>query len=134
MKTEHKYAHLLRAMASGEVIQAKRDDEEDQPQAWRDLDPYTGSMECLFLQVEDRYEFRLKPRTITVNGREVQAGETVAPACGTIVFISDPAQDDFYTAVRWGTESCFARWLERGLVQLTKEAAIAHAKAMLNID
>lgn len=78
--------------------------------------------------------FRLKPRTITVNGREVQAGETVAPGrhykYWTITFDCETMADE----ICWVGDRVDLLLLERGLVHLTKEAAISHSKAMLNID
>ena len=134
MKAEHIYAQALRWVADGKCVEAKR----KLAQSWGLRFPHDFTPDVLQQMMNGGaqrhdYEFRIKPRTITLNGREVQAGETVEPAGGTMVFIADPAQDEFHTAIRWRMASCFARWLERGLVHLTKEAAIAHARAMLNI-
>lgn len=79
-------------------------------------------------------EFRLKPRTITVNGREVQAGEVVAPASYITYWHPSVARLEMIDSASWDGGDFDRRCLERGLVHLTKEAAIAHAKAMLNID
>lgn len=80
------------------------------------------------------WEFRLAPRTITVNGREVPE-----PVKGKPI-----RNSDYYCVCLDGNELfCISSWtdhevdvlrLQRGLIHLTKEAAIAHAKAMLGVD
>lgn len=127
------FKEALIAHLQGDHVES-RSSQMDVP--WQNFIEYHRNVQLYLIDDPDfasACEFRLKPRTITVNGREVQAGETVEPAGGTKVFIANPAQNEFHIAIHWWMESCFARWLERGLVHLTKEAAIAHARAMLNI-
>ena len=76
-------------------------------------------------------EFRLAPRTILVNGVEVPAPEKVAPPVDTEYFVPHGLDRDAYEAFYWAQEEWDARLLERGLVYLDKESAIARAKAML---
>lgn len=131
MKTEHKYAQMWRWLADGETI----------------IGSFKGSTESIFPENfssaslahaaagEDGWEFRLKPRTITVNGREVQAGESEWPENRSEYWFPSFHQSEMVDSARWDTADEMDRQLfERGLVHLTKEAAIAHAKAMLNID
>lgn len=131
MKTEHKYAQVLRWIADGESIQVKTNrgvlfvdlDESQVQGTLRNI----GGGACV--EPED---FRLKPRTITVNGREIVAGEVETPHGK--YFTADPMQYDYFMEYTWTDQDCDSRFLERGLVHLTKENAIAHAKAMLGID
>lgn len=121
MKTEHKQA--LQWMLDGKEIQVNYDN-------WT-----TCSEEGLLRHIanDSGAEFRLKPRTITVNGREVQEGEVGLPQ--EDYFVADPVEIDLCTEKTggmWYTNT--QMMIDRGLVHLTKEAAIAHAKAMLNID
>lgn len=133
MKKEHVYAQALRWVADGEYVEAKL----KLGQFWGMRFPHDFSPEFLQQmmkggeQLHD-YEFRIKPRTITVNGREVQAGETVAPTGD--YFVTALHVSTYVSAETWKGEDFDKLCLERGLVHLTKEAAIAHAKAMLNID
>jgi hypothetical protein len=129
MKTEHKYAQVLRWIADGDEVQI------------RQLvgSTYTSaSADRVLVEVIDRQLtpecFRLKPRTITVNGREIVAGETVEPSFGTKYYAADPYSTVFFSDDKWSGWPEHHEWLRRGLVHLTKENAIAHAKAMLGID
>ena len=76
-------------------------------------------------------EYRIKPKTITVNGTEVPAPLTTLEGLDTF-YLAVPSNMDFY--VNFATSfNCNKDWLERGLCHKTKEAAIAHAKAMCGI-
>lgn len=77
------------------------------------------------------YSFRISPRTILVNGVEVPAPEKDAPLTGTPYFMPCIATEDLYTKITWDGGSADNLWLERDLVYLDKESAIARAKAML---
>ena len=79
-------------------------------------------------------KYRLKPiETILVNGVEVVRGETKSPELGTKYYTPSVTSLNFYKYYIWDN-SCFDnRVLGHGLVHLTKENAIAHAKAMLGI-
>lgn len=79
----------------------------------------------------DSVEFRIAPRTILVNGVEVPAPEKEAPADGAEYFVPHVLDIDEYEAFYWAQDEMDARFLERGLVYLDKESAIARAKAML---
>lgn len=76
------------------------------------------------------YEFRLEPRTITVNGVEVPAPEKVAPENG-YYYLPLPSKENRYTTEYWDGSEFDVRVLVEGLVYLNKEDAIARAKAML---
>lgn len=75
--------------------------------------------------------FRIAPRTILVNGVEVPAPEEDAPADGTEYFMPSLTGDDQYESMWWDGGAVDRQWLERGLVYLDKDSAIARAKAML---
>lgn len=75
-------------------------------------------------------DYRIKPKTITVNGIEVPAPLTTLEGLDTF-YLATPSHVDFYINY-WAAVSC-KRWLDRGLCHKTKEAAIAHAKAMCGI-
>lgn len=128
MKTEHKYAQVLRWIADGEQIQAIALD------AFRDCDADF----VLHLIGERRAtapeNFRLKPCTITVNGREIVAGESEALGIDESYCVADPTACEYFVSYCWSGHPVNLDHLSRGLVHLTKENAIAHAKAMLGID
>lgn len=82
------------------------------------------------------FQYRRKPeppKTITVNRFEVPAPLDKAPSEGDVVWLAVPFKCDFASRVCYVSvwDSCK---FERGLLHTTKEAAVAHAKAMLGID
>ena len=80
-------------------------------------------------------QYRRKPKTRTINGFTVPAPETVATDVGAWYYLADPTSDywchHLHLIFNAGAEQ---RWLSRGLIFLTKEAAIANARAMCGID
>lgn len=76
-------------------------------------------------------DYRIKPKTITVNGIKVPAPLTTLEGLDTF-YLAVPSNMDFY--VSFATSFNYNKdWLERGLCHKTKEAAITHAKAMCGI-
>ena len=83
-------------------------------------------------------KYRIKPeepKTIKVNGFDVPEPMREAPARCTAYYLACPTDSEYYNYVRWSSGDLQERhWLSRGMLHSTKEAAIAHAKAMLGID
>ena len=76
------------------------------------------------------FEYRRKPKTITVNGIEVPEPAREVPKRGDQYYLADPTSSR--KVVRyWTNEPEEKSWIEKGVLHLTKEAAIAHAQAML---
>lgn len=122
MKQEHKYAQVLRWIADGEKIQVNVN-------GWTTLSK-EGALRHILTGTHN--EFRLAPRTIIVNGVEVPAPEVVKPQRGTKYYVSTVERENTYYLEAIWDEHCLDRfWLNRGLVYLNKEDAIARAKAML---
>lgn len=82
----------------------------------------------------DEYEYRIKPRTITVNCFEVPEPMRDAPEAGDVYYAAELGCAEFYSRERWDGHAADSLWLSRGICHSTKESAIAHAKAMLGID
>jgi len=142
MKTEHKYAQVLRWIADGKDVQARLPGSEVSGEfeslignfnAWNYADDWK---QCLLSGDfgGHEWEFRIKPRTITVNGREIVAGEREALQPDECYCVADPTACEYFVSYRWSAHPLNLDHLSRGLVHLTKENAIAHAKAMLGID
>lgn len=74
------------------------------------------------------------PETRSINGFEVPAPVTEAPGIGSMTFIASYIFKGFYDTCRWCNAEFDNLMLERGLLFLDKEDAIANAKAMLGID
>lgn len=81
-----------------------------------------------------RFDLFMKPKTRIINGFEVPAPEAKEPDLGDIYFTPDIYCSKFYRGFAWDRHVFEARFLERGLVFLRKEDAIATAKAMVGID
>lgn len=89
---------------------------------WVDMPENTGF--C------DWGEYRLKPRFIDINGHQVPEP------------VREPLEDDqeyWITDIRyapsvfnWENNDADYRWLERGIIHLTKEAAESHSSALLS--
>lgn len=124
MKTAQQHAQeilpLVTAQANGEVIQMYVGDE------WSDCMEPTAFV--------DGCKYRVKPKTILVNGFEVPEPMREAPNDGVKYFFPNLSYNDYFWRHEWENDRVDVRVLERGLCHSTKEAAIAHAKAMLGID
>ena len=127
----HKHAEFFKAIANGESL----DDWEYKHREW-DKDRYHSA--GLYLSIitlsPDHCEVRRKQKTRIVNGFTVPAPLRVAPADGDSYFISAFSAERFYSLACWVNDAIDKRWLERGLIHLTEDAAIANAKAMCGID
>lgn len=133
------FKEALIAHLQGKKVQARLPDS-DTSGDWDDFVDKNGSWNynddwklCLLNGDFDGYawEFRIAPRTILVNGVEVPAGEKEAPSKGATYYVPDQAEESLAYGFSWGDDDMDCRFLERGLVYLDKESAIARAKAML---
>lgn len=81
--------------------------------------------------------YKIKPKTITVNGFEIPEPVREELILGQYYFIPSPTnfeEEDLFEDYYWDSDRNDKSFLERGVIHLTKENAIAHAKAMLGID
>lgn len=122
---EHPQADILRAIADGKTIQVRAAfDPED---SWDD-----STMPLKFIGV-DGYCLRIKSETININGHEVPAPvRRPLGNLGDSYFVPDLKFDPPVQMYGWVGGSYDLQMLERGLIHLTKEAAIAHADALLS--
>ena len=119
MTKPHKHKDLIIAWANGETIQCWNND----LQVW---------VELCHPNFNNDVEFRVKPRTISINGIEVPAPEQQALDAGTVYYSPYLLHEDLFEAFYWRDDDVDKRTLSRGLVHLTKEAAVRHAKALLS--
>lgn len=80
---------------------------------------------------DSRFEFRIVPHTIFVNGVEVPAPESVAPKFGEYYFSPASTEPEMFKALKWCNDRIDVHCMNFGLVYLNKEDSIARAKAML---
>ena len=114
---------VVRAAANGEEIEYL-----SHTGKWRDRGD--GMAETF----KPRLKYRIKPRTITVNGFEVPEPMREAPEIGSRYWIATTTGQTLAGDAVWNADIADLLWLSRGICHYTKEAAIAHAKAMLGID
>ena len=86
------------------------------------------------LTFSDLSEYRIKEKTIMVNSFEVPEPMREKPELDTGYFAPNVVAMEMYSFSKWEDCSVDKSRLSRGICHKTKEAAIAHAKAMLGID
>jgi hypothetical protein len=77
----------------------------------------------------------IKKRTISINGIEIPEPERKELTRDTIYFIPNPLiiyETMGFTQYYWHYDNFDLYFLKKGLIHLTKEAAIQHAKALLS--
>jgi len=77
---------------------------------------------------------KLTPRTREVNGFTVPAPVREPIKNGSVYYVEDPTDSCWYVAHSWGGGDLDKRFLERGLIHLNQDSAIANAKAHRGID
>lgn len=124
MTTPHKYADILRAIADGKEIEWQLMNE------WKKVE--TSEFFFALQNKESKAHFRIAPETVNINGHKIEV-VTAAPPKGTDYWVPNVCNQDFFAAQQiWCNDICDLRWLDRGLVHLTPEAAAAHSKALVS--
>ena len=122
------YSEILHTIADGKDIQFKQSNGD-----FVNIDKrrvlYTISQDDW---ESPKYEFRVKPSTIIINGIEVPYPETKALHHEPMFYIPNLAQPDNPQNLRWFGDDDDFKWLAAGLVHLEKSAAVLHAKALLS--
>jgi hypothetical protein len=79
--------------------------------------------------------YRVKQKTININGYEVPEPCREPLENGTTYYVYDLVRDELIYTSTWVSQcgdSMDKQRLKRGLIHLTKEAAVAHAEALLS--
>ncbi len=77
----------------------------------------------------ENLEYRLKPRTININGFEVPEPLRHEPSDGTDYYVLDMSE---VSEMKWTSGVSEYEWLKAGLIHLTREAAEKHLEALLS--
>ena len=119
--------------AASMLLYAQDAAETDKPwERWEFKGSNNGFNGCLkHPEWHENFEYRRKPRTITVNGIEVPEPIREEPKMGEKFFLVNLVSPTLVTAFPWSNHSYDTEWLNKGLLHFTEEAAIAHAKALL---
>ena len=125
---------MTNLISGKEALIALANGEEVELQALGDVNWYNSTQWTVGELLCFRGRFRLKPRTITINGIECPAPilwDSLPD--GTEFWIADPTRHDgeYTRYLVWDGQSCDVQHLQRGLVHLSKENAVAHAKAII---
>lgn len=122
------YAHILRAIANGDPIQWINGSchwEPIKPSAA--LGKISTNGDALTYAPE---RFRVAPKTININGHKVPAPLRVAPRIGDLVYVPNVFTAQLCQWMTW--DGAPSEFLDRGICHSSKEAAIAHARALLS--
>ena len=86
--------------------------------------------------IDPEHQFRLSQETITIGDVSFPKPESKPLEVGTEYWIAHTAYSVYTTlcAYRWSNDPCDSMFLKRGLVHLSKENAVAHAKALIKLS
>lgn len=124
----HKEA--IDAIFAGDDVEMKRYDLGTHP-VWVPISPNTTIRQLKSLK---GHYFRIRTPTINIGGHSVPRPLSTAPEEGTDVYIVSLMGKDLRAIGEWCNNSYYQGHLKRGIVHITAEAAIAHAKALIAIS
>lgn len=99
---------------------------------WKYFEYYAavGWVECSpLMSFNETVEYRLKPRTININGFEVPEPLRHEPSDGTDYYVLDMSE---VSEMKWTSDVSEYQWLNAGIIHLTREAAEKHLEALLS--
>lgn len=122
--TPHPKADILRAIADGKPVQMRSTKNYEDNEWWEPS--------AVLQYIDDKSkEFRIKPETMTLSGHEFPAPVREPLPVGTLYWQANIGSNELETAWKWSDHDVDKFLLRRALIQLTKEGAIAQAKAMI---
>lgn len=121
----------LQAITDGKKLEYRWYDRDE----WRELDPLNNGVTIEAVLRMD-FIFRLAQEMITIGDVRFPKPETNKPALGTEYWVADLISESFTRPYRteWVDDSYDNRVLSRGLLHLSEEKAIAHAKALIELS
>lgn len=120
---KHPQAEVLIAIANGEDVQCQNGKGE-----WYDCSPNTA-----LRWLGDEFPVRIKPKTININGHEVPEPVREPLEKGQEYWVLELTNKERCCRLVWRNDHMDNRILERGLIHLSEEAALAHARALLSL-
>ncbi|AKG07028.1 hypothetical protein AAX06_01200 [Moraxella bovoculi] len=121
----------LQAIADGKKLEYKFNKEKD----WRIFRPLDNGVTIGDVLVR-RFIFRLAQEMITVGDVSFPKPESEPLEVGTVYWVTAPTHQ-YYSSITtfiWGNGRDDKRYLQRGFVHLTRDAAIQHAKALVKLS
>jgi hypothetical protein len=123
----HPYKDILIAIANGEQIQWHGADG-----IWYDQ-THEGALQKIALSDYDPERYRVKPRTLRINGHEVPEPVREPLKDGQACFLVEPTSTEGAIKFTWKGVDSDRAWLEHGLIHLTEEAAKTATDAVLSL-
>lgn len=121
----------LRAIADGKKLEYKWNDRDE----WCELDPLNNGIviEHIF---KENFIFRLAPAMITVGDVSFPKPESEPLENGTEYWVAEPSYKHYtsHGANIWADDDLDKNYFRRSLVHLSRENAIAHAKALIKLS
>lgn len=124
------FDEAIKAIFDGKIVEVKRCDLSTHP-VWV---PISGVTTINQLNQLKNNRFRQVTPTINIGGHSVPKPMTEPPKNETLCYMPEPINKDLYAWIWWRSDEFYNECLKRGLVHSTKEAAIAHAKALIAIS
>ena len=125
--TPHPHKDILIAIANGlktDELEVKH----HQWQEWQNGNDYSSWMNPA---TAGSWQVRRIPKTMLSNRQQLPMPMETTPEEGTVVYVPEPALDQKYSFMVWRTKPWQEKMLKKGLINSTKEAAIAWANAMI---
>ena len=122
----HKHAALMAEYAK---------DAAETETPWKRWEFFYGTVwhECsTSISWDERTQYRRKPRTININGFEVPEPLREAPKEDTEIFLLDVCSQSLVDQDEYCNTPSYNRILGLGIMHLTREAAVIHARALLS--
>jgi hypothetical protein len=126
------HREVLEALLAGETLVDLKDDKITRRlEGDSIIDQNSISEDAIALE-----DWKIKPKTISINGFEVPEPVKEPLPVGKRFFIPNLAvthpQSTLSSFTFWSGVEADMIWLQRGLIHLTEEAAIEHAKVLLS--
>lgn len=132
VKIHRNNCEVINGHPHAELIMKYAEIAQHDAEPWKYFEYYAavGWVECSpLLAFNETVEYRLKPRTININGFEVPEPLRTAPAYDTPYFIIDIPDT---LSLAWSNSHDEKIWLKKGIIHLTREAAEKHIEALLS--
>lgn len=117
----------LQAIIDGKVVEVKFSEQHD----WETV--LTAHMNINEL-IDTKHHFRLAPETITIGDVSFPKPESKKPKKGTKYFYPNIVRNGLVDSYEWEEHSSDFKILKSGMLHLSKENAIAHAKALIKLS
>ncbi|WII94684.1 hypothetical protein LU276_06550 [Moraxella haemolytica] len=120
----------LQAIIDGKKVEI-RGVIDSQNSGWKPLNEHEIHIRVL---TNGLFIFRLAKEMITINGVSFPKPDSEPLEIGQEYFVCDIVSKGFYDIFEWENRKLDQDFLKYGMIHLTKEDAIAHAKALIKLS